>query len=118
MQIAEIIVSPFLKRTNHLLMRIFLFRCYDKQNIDYLNKLTVSEPVDNYVILNHSIFVMDETIQKTTNCIAFQQKRELFKKLEKNKSIAFEKSLAGNIIFPFLRIYWEFRIINFKYRKK
>ena len=104
---------------NFTLMRFLSILINSKRNEYYLNHLKENESIDNYTLINQCVYNPDEPkLNFEINILLINRKNCDKIEKESNHTDSFDHFWDGNIQFPLTRLYWGYRIINFKYRKR
>jgi hypothetical protein len=86
---------------------------------DCFLRLKKKKTIDYYDLINQTVFDSKE-LKINFGSFIIQIKQDRWIKVEhlKNHSISLSSYFEGTILYPIIRIFWGYRILNFKYRKR
>jgi hypothetical protein len=98
----------------------FLLRLYStSKRANCLLRLKKGKTVNHYELINQTVFDPSESkINFESFIIQIKHERWIKEEQLKNHSISLGSYFEGIILYPLIRIYWGYRMLNFKYRKR
>jgi hypothetical protein len=113
------IVRFLYKLFNGTLLSFLLRLNSTSKKANCLLRLNKGKTVNHYELINQTVFDPSESkINFESFIIQIKHERWITAEQLKNHSISLGSYFEGIILYPLIRIYWGYRMLNFKYRKR